>query len=242
MINYQAIIENLREKDIINLMERLGSECIQDKPEYLVFKTICHNEDADEASAKLYYWKNTHYFYCFTECGPISVFNLLEHYYNTRNIKFNWYDDILRKVLDCSNYIDDFNDLDSYESIKNKYIREDTKELPVYDSIILDSFVKFYPKIWLNDGITKEAMDKFNIRFSILQNKIIIPHYNANGGLVGIRSRLLNEEELATYGKYMPVFINKHLYSHPLSLNVYGLYENKENIKKHKICYVFEAE
>ena len=43
----------------------------------------------------------------------------------------------------------------------------------------MDIFTKKYPIEWLNDGITWAAMDKYNIRFSPTQNKIIIPHYDS---------------------------------------------------------------
>ena len=85
-------------------------------------------------------------------------------------------------------------------------------------------------------------MDRFKILYSISQNKIIIPHFNEKGELVGIRGRTLNEEEAQTFGKYMPVQIENKWYSHPLSLNLYGLDINKDNIKKNGICYLFEAE
>lgn len=107
---------------------------------------------------------------------------------------------------------------------------------------MLDSFIKYYPIEWLNDGISKEAMDKFNIRFSPSQNKIIIPHYDVSGRLVGIRGRALNKEDIENWGKYMPLQIEGKWYSHPLSLNLYGLNMTKENIKATGIAYLFEAE
>ena len=115
-------------------------------------------------------------------------------------------------------------------------------ELPTYPNGLIDCFIKFYPSEWLNDGITKESMDKFNIRYSPSQNKIIIPHYNPKGELVGIRGRALNEWEIENVGKYMPVQIEGKWYSHPLSLNLYGLNWTKDNIKRVGTCFVFEAE
>ena len=106
----------------------------------------------------------------------------------------------------------------------------------------MDVFIKYYPIEWLNDGISRAAMDKFNIRFSPSQNKIIIPHYDAAGRLVGIRGRALDECEIKNFGKYMPVQIEGKWYSHPLSLNLYGLNFNKENIKNTGIAYIGEAE
>ena len=75
-------------------------------------------------------------------------------------------------------------------------------------------------------------MEKFNIRYSISQNKIIIPHYNINGKLIGIRGRALNQEEIEAGCKYMPVKIEGKFYAHPLSLNLYGLDRNRQDILK----------
>ncbi|MBO4667120.1 MAG: hypothetical protein J5666_03215 [Bacilli bacterium] len=85
-------------------------------------------------------------------------------------------------------------------------------------------------------------MDKFNIRYSISQNKIIIPHYDIDNRLIGIRGRALNEWDIENFGKYMPVQIENTWYSHPLSMNLYGLNVNKDNIRKEKICYLAEGE
>ena len=85
-------------------------------------------------------------------------------------------------------------------------------------------------------------MDKFNIRYSVSRNQIIIPHYDINGNLIGIRGRTLNEEEAEEFGKYRPIEIEGVEYAHPLSLNLYGIYENKEAIKRIKRVVLFEGE
>ena len=85
-------------------------------------------------------------------------------------------------------------------------------------------------------------MDKFNILYSISQNKIIIPHYDINNNLIGIRGRALNKWEIENIGKYMPVKIENTWYKHPLSLNLYGLNINKDNIRKNGYVFLFEAE
>ena len=40
----------------------------------------------------------------------------------------------------------------------------------------------------------------------------------------------------------MPVQIENTWYKHPLSMNLYGLYQNKDTIRRHRICYLFESE
>ncbi len=242
MIDYQGIIEQLNTDRIIELMEKLGVETYARRPGYVIFPTICHNEDATQASLKLYYYENNHLFVCYTEDGNMSIFKFLKHYYECRNISYDWYEDIYKVVLDCSNFRLAAPGQPTYKSIRDLYRRPEQIQLPTYPEGILRTFTKFYPPEWLNDGISKQAMDNFNILYSIPQNKIIIPHYNIDNELVGVRGRALNEWEVENIGKYMPVQIEGKWYSHPLSLNLYGLNKTKENIKETGICFIFEAE
>ena len=241
MIDYEEIIESLDDNKIKALLDKLQIP-YEDRADYILMPTACHNEDLDTASWKLYYYKNTHLFYCYTECGAQSIFHFLKNFYETRNIAYDWYNDILQVILDCSTYSFSINE-DKYKSISDNYAQKKNRnELPTYPNGLMDIFVKYYPVEWIREGISTEAMEKFNIRFSPSQNKIIIPHYNINGELVGIRGRALNEWEIENVGKYMPVQIENKWYSHPLSLNLYGLNFTKENIRKSGIAYLFEAE
>lgn len=240
MINYQEIIENLSLERVENLLNSLQIPFIE-KDTALIMPTVCHNASAEEASWKLYYYKDTHLFYCYTEDGPMSIFKFLQHFYDARGIVYDWYNDVYNVIISCTpsqsvntNY---------YKAIRDDYkARKARKELPVYPKGILDVFVKKYPVEWLQDNISKEAMDKYNIKYSISQNKIIIPHYNIKGELVGIRGRALNVYDITNFGKYMPVQIEGKWYSHPLSLNLYGLDKNWQNIKQDGIAFIFESE
>ena len=214
-----------------------------DRGDYLILPTVCHNENVEEASMKLYYYKNTHIFQCYTECGAMSIFTFLKNFYETRNIDYDWFTDIYEVICGCSYFSEEKKNDNSYRSIRNNYtLKKDRRELPYYSDGILDVFTKYYPVEWLNDGISRAAMDKFNIRFSFPQNKIIIPHYDAGGRLIGIRGRALNKEDIENWGKYMPVQIENKWYSHPLSLNLYGLNVTKENIRRAGVAYIAEGE
>lgn len=242
-MDYQKIVENLNEESIIKLMENLGADRYIEKEDCIIFPTICHNIDSDSASMKLYYYKNSHIFYCYTEDGAMSIFKLLKTYYENHQISYDWYEDIYKVITKCSNYEIKKSNSIKYESLKNKFLnKKKVKELTYYSNGLMEVFSKFYPIEWLEDGISKNTMDKYNIKFSISQNKIIIPHYDIKGNLIGIRGRALNEWEIENIGKYAPVQIEGKWYSHPLSLNLYGLNVNKNTIKKHGICYIGEAE
>ena len=242
-MNYEELLENLDEDKIKQLLDKLDIPW-QDKGSHLICKTACHNIDLDEASWKLYYYKNNKFFYCYSSCQGMSIFKFLKHYYETRQIEYDWYQDIYEVVRDCSNFkgVDGFV-VEKYKSLRDCYeIRRKEKQLPQYSSNVLDCFVKLYPQEWLDDGITEQAMDKFNISYSISQNKIIIPHYDIDGRLVGIRGRALNDWEIENVGKYTPIKIEQTWYKHPLSMNLYGLNITKDNIRAHSICFLFESE
>lgn len=182
----------------------------------------------------------------YSSVTPNAARNLsfdFKNYYETRSIEYDWYTDIYQLILGCSYFGENEYNPNSYHSIQDDYtIKKERRELPSYSNGIIDVFIKYYPIEWLNDGITQEAMDKFNIRFSPTQNKIIIPHYDSGGRLIGIRGRALNEWEIENVGKYLPIQIENKWYSHPLSLNLYGLNITKENIKQNGIAYLFESE
>lgn len=241
--DYKRIIENLSIEKIEQILDKLEIPW-QDKGDYLICKTACHNIDLENASWKLYYYKGTHLFYCYTNCANMSIFQLLVNYYETRGITYDWHEDVLNFILsyDDNYFKEDKVIIKKYSSEKEKYIRKERKKLPTYSNGLIDVFPKKYPIEWIQEGISKKTMDKFNIRFSETQNKIIIPHYDVQGRLIGIRGRALNEWEIENVGKYLPVQIEGKWYSHPLSLNLYGLFENQNNIKKYGICYIFEAE
>lgn len=240
---YKELIDGLEEEKIIQLMNSLGAHHYNDTPKALIFPTICHNTNEDEASMKLYYYKNEKFFYCYTEDGGMSIFSFLKHYYEARGIDYDWYSDIYRVIENCSlvQSIEGFTS-PIYESLSIRYQRTEDIILPEINPGILDIFTKFYPPEWLEDGITKDAMDKFNISYSISQNKIIIPHYDVNQRLVGIRGRALDPWEIENVGKYMPVKIEGKWYAHGLSFNLYGLNWTIENIKKYKTVFIFESE
>lgn len=243
-MDYKQIIDNLDINSIVELMKKLGADRYEEKEKFFIFPTICHNINSAEASMKLYLYKDTKLFVCYTSCSTMSIFKFLKTYYETRQIEYDWFEDIYNVVLNCGNFRpkEGFDTI-QYQSLKDRYrIKKKQVELEKYPSGILDMFMKNYPVEWLNDGISRRAMDKYNIKYSVSQNKIIIPHYDINNNLIGIRGRALNEWEIENIGKYMPIQIEKKWYTHPLSLNLYGLNHTKENIKKYGICYIGEAE
>ena len=242
-IDLQKLRESLTNEQIINIVTELGADRYNETNTTIVFPTICHNEDSGEASMKLYYYKNNHMFHCYTECSEnFDIIDLIKKVYKIKNIEFDFFN-IVNKLAEL-NQCDFFSETNSQKYINNVVTNDLKKEieLPIYDEKIMDLF-RFYPTIeWLQDGITVETMKKFNIKYYDYKNKIVIPHYDIDNNLIGLRGRSLDEEDIKNFGKYMPLKIENILYSHPLSFNLYGINFNKEDIKKYKKAIIFEGE
>ena len=212
-----------------------------------IFRTRCHNAPG-EGSYKLYYYPESMMFHCYTECSAsFDIYGLIS------------------KVCDCDFYqafltlqryfgYDIFNgfeekvvtltpDWDILQRLDNDKTRVESEKLPAIQENILELFGgPAVPYEWLKEGITAQAMLKFGIRVDTGNWKIIIPHRDIDGRLIGIRGRSFDEIDLENGRKYMPICVEGHVYKHPLGHNLYGLFENKETIRRLKKVVVFEAE
>lgn len=242
-INLQELREQLTEQHIINIVTSLGADRYEEKEDAIIFPTICHNPLDQEGSMKLYYYKNSFMFHCYTECSEnFDIFDLIKRVKTINQEEYNFYN-IVCSIADLVSY-----NIFS-ETTKEKYISnidpQNKKEdiiLQEYDKTVLELFSPYRTVEWAREGITENAMKKFNISYYNYRNKIVIPHYDIDGRLIGIRGRTLDLDEEKLYGKYMPLKVENILYRHPLSFNLYGIYENKEDIKKYGQAIIFEGE
>lgn len=242
MIDLIQLVKNQTPEDIITIMKDFGVERYQKTNNAIVFPTICHNEDADAASMKLYYYPKTKSFHCYTDCGcTFNIIELFKKRYELLRWDYDFYKDIVLKLNKNTpiqhKKVGFYNPYESiYEEQKQMQVN-----LPSLNKGLLNAY-DFYPvSEWIDDGISEAIMKIYGIKYSIVDNKIIIPHYDINDNLIGIRCRPLNEEDISI-GKYMPMKIEGKLYNHPLGYNLYGLNLVKDNIKKYKIAIIAEGE
>ena len=244
------IKESLTLDDTFRIIENLGG-----RPEYSSFgfisETICHNHQG-EGSRKLYYYSNNKLFFCYTECGSMDILEVIRRNKSLEDGEYTLYLSMqyVASMFDYNFEIEnqekslvknDLQILKNYTVINKK--TEKTKlEYSLYNDQILNNLGFIPPQPWLNEGITIDTMKRYKIRYYGTDHKIVIPHFNMNNELIGIRGRALAKEDENLYGKYMPIKINKTMYTHPLSTNLYGLNLNLNNIKKIRKIIIFEAE
>ena len=254
------IKEELALEQIEQILEEFGGEP-QRRGNTIVSKTICHNP-CHCGSHKLYYYFNTNLFHCYTGCAE-STFDVLEltrkvmsreHPKQRTDSEWNLpeaIDYIAKKFGYAPSNTQELNELDikedlkvfdRYDRIKDINIKTQEVELKEYDDNILKHLPHPIITPWIEEGITKEVMDQAGICYDPKNCGIVIPHYDINNRLVGIRERALIQEQIEKYGKYKPAKIGREMYNHPLSFSVYNLNHSKENIKKIKKAIIFESE
>lgn len=256
------IKNSLSIEQVNELVAELGGEP-QLQNNLIIAKTICHGGD----SHKLYYYDNTKLFTCYTGCveRTFDIFQLVlkvkgkDLVSNSQELVDYELDTILPRAIEyVARYFgfspidkaDDFNMLttladwkkfESYDRINQ--INQETQrvELKTYEDTILTNLPRPIIKPWINEGITQEVMTKRNICYDPKNCGIVIPHYDIDNRLIGIRERTLIKEN-EVYGKYRPALLNKQLYNHPLSFNLYNLNNSKDNIANIKKAIVWEGE
>lgn len=234
-MNAQELINIITPSDILTLMNDLGADLVKETNEYFIFTSICHGGN----SHKLYYYKDSRSFYCYSNCGSMSVYDTIM---KVKDCDFKTAFDYLRTIVNGYN-----KPITGFGGRQFKNVNLDdvvVEQLPVIDKPFLYKMYNDNIKLmkeWVNENISEDALRKFNIRFDVKGNRMIIPHMREDGQCVGIRVRNFNPKDIER-GKYMPLFYDDNCFSHPLGSNLYGLNISKDNIKKYKKCIVFESE
>lgn len=245
-----AIKNNLDIESVASLVSHFGGEPVL-RGDYFVARTVCHNE-LGEGSHKLYYYENTALFKCYTFCDePMDIFELV---IKIKRLEEDTDWTLPQAISYVANFFgiageieksienkEDWQVFQKYDKISNLDLNSKTAELKTYDKDIL----KFYPKPrilpWLKDGISQETMQNKGICYNPITGGILIPHYDINNNLVGIRERTLLVENEKRF-KYIPSTLGGFQYSHPLGFNLYGLNDSKYNIKEMQTALIVEAE
>lgn len=252
MVTTEQLIEKLTTKDVERILDEHNIEHKLNKTKDAIqCRSVCHGSN----SFKLYYVIKDKkgegkYFFCFSKCGGISIFQLLM---DINNWTFNQSFKYVAKILDVkinhkkpkgfkkkNKKIKDWNFINKYKKINNQ--KEKKYNIEKYNKNILKVFDNIYPSSWEDEWIKPKAMKKFDICFHTSEFSTIIPHYNYYGKLIGIRSRHHLKYREENGNKYMPTFLENKMYNHSLNLNLYGCYQNKDAIKRKKKAILFESE
>lgn len=248
-LDKDAIKQSLSENDIEKILYDLGS--LPSKKGYksnLVFTTVCHGG----SKHKLYYYPETKTFHCYTDCGEtMDIYELVVRTKKQHGIHFTFHDAIryvstlTGKAITSSSVFEQLNKeiIDDWNWINRLHVEKKVNiTLHVHEEKVMNVFLK-YPNVWWEEeGIALEVQRKFEIAYYQREDRIVIPHRNINGGLVGIRGRAMRSEDIDAGRKYIPLSIEGKLYSHPTLYNLYGLHKTKNAIMRHRKVIIYEGE
>lgn len=256
MYDKDRLKSDLTIEEVKTLLVELGVQHIESHLEkgHIITNTICHN--ISDGKMKLYYYIDEQQFHCYTSCDSnFDVFDLVIKNHALKGVEINLTGAInwILRTLGKSDY---FNvkpvgfghsferrreELDWLDSLIVK--KPVNIEMKIHSDFTLSLFSDKPHPLFLSDNINEETMKKFEIMYYEKSNRIVIPHRHFDTGeLIGLKSRSLNFEDIDNGYKYIPLKIQNVLYSYPTFQNLYGLYQNKETIKKVRKVILFESE
>ena len=249
MLDSNKVRELLTTEQVIELCHDLQGDDTElyDVYGHPIFNTCLDHPDGD--SFKLYYYPESKLFYIYTRGESYDIFELVK-----RAKGFDEFIEAYRFIVNYFHLKDNgkteekrplTNDWNIFQTIQDftKQRAVDTKvNKPISENLLEYFYPLAAPMEWQKDHISPAVMRYYGIRVDSALHKIIIPHRDIDGNLIGIRGRTYDPFELEEGKKYMPVFIQGDMYNHMLGKNLFGLYENKETIRRTKKVLIVESE
>ena len=121
-------------------------------------------------------------------------------------------------------------------------VRKYGNQLSEYNRNIIDTLPPLYPQAWIDEGISEETMDKYQIRYYERCNQTVIPCFNDEARLVGVRVRNWDKDRVEQ-AKYMPlVTLDGQCYKFNTNQVFYGINYNKPEIERTGKVIIVESE
>ena len=234
----------------------------QNKIEYILEKLGCHNIKYNE--------KNEYFSACFPDGDNPKGVNIrnnkyLNYWSWSRNVSNEDKQDLISLIeyinkcsfIEAVKYLHDilglkyspqmgkpkkevkkFDPLAIFKNAKSCKRRVDVGEIQTLDESVLDEYMSMLHIDFYRDGIMPWTRKKFGLMYSNKRKRMVIPHrYWLTGELLGsnMRTMVVNYKELG---------IPKYILTNGMdkSINLYGLYENYNDIKKRGYVVVAEGE
>ena len=255
MYDKDKIKSELTLEEIKMLLTELGTQHIETYLEkgHIITNTICHN--ISDGKMKLYYYLEEKTFHCYTDCGSnFDIYDLVIKNHSLKGVEMNltsainWILRTLGKETRYENkpqgFIHTSGRLEEIDWFDSMFVKKPVLiPMKSHSDLILKLFSDKPHPAFLEDGISEETMKKFEIMYYEKTNRIVIPHrHHETGEIIGLKSRSLNFDDIDKGFKYIPMKIQEVSYSYPTFQNLYGLYQNKDIIKKIKKVIIFESE
>ena len=239
----EVLYGKLTTQDYHNIMRKLGATYNGSR-----FNTICHNVDGGKYNHA--FNEDDKYFNCFSECG--CSYSLLSLVKKRRELLGEPCSTYRSMKWICEQCGIDFNFKEEIKEVNNniynwqnllRYTKEHKcSENKIYSNSILTELEDCIYLPWIDEGITEETQEKYQIKWYNRNQQVVIPVRNVNGDLVGCHCRNTNPDLIADGMKYIPLhMLCGDEYKFQMGLELFGLNYNKVNIEKAKQVILLES-
>lgn len=123
-----------------------------------------------------------------------------------------------------------------------KFVRKDKKTKIATYKILPDDYMKRYEldwsklKTWEDEGISRESMMKFQVRYCPFENRIVFPIKTLTGGIMSVSGRTLDPD-------FSEKKLRKYTYFQKLGTldTFYAYSDNLESIQQQREIIIFEG-
>lgn len=231
------------------IMQALGIPSYSENSTQIVYYTGDKNVDPYKGSPKLYFYKDTNIYVGMTAGRSYDIISLVQTRLALLKQPCSFLD-ACQFIIDTTNinpdsisrvkkegHVYDWSDLERFVRVR-KY----GNQLSEYNRNIIDTLPPLYPQAWIDEGISEETMDKYQIRYYERCNQTVIPCFDDEARLVGVRVRNWDKDRVEQ-AKYMPlVTLDGKCYKFNTNQVFYGINYNKPEIERTGKVIIVESE
>ena len=231
------------------IMQALGIPSYSENSTQIVYYTGDKNVDPYKGSPKLYFYKDTSIYVGMTAGRSYDIISLVQTRLALLKQPCSFLD-ACQFILDTTNinpdsishvkkegHVYDWSNLERFIRVR-KY----GNQLSEYNRNIIDTLPPLYPQAWIDEGISEETMDKYQIRYYERCNQTVIPCFDDEARLVGVRVRNWDKDRVEQ-AKYMPlVTLDGQCYKFNTNQVFYGINYNKPEIERTGKVIIVESE
>ena len=231
------------------IMQALGIPAYSENKEQIIYFSGDKNKDALKGSPKLYFYKDSQIYFGYTSSRSYDIISLVQTHLSLLKQPCSFLD-ACQFILDTTNinpdsishvkkegHVYDWSNLERFIKVR-KY----GNQLSEYNRNIIDTLPPLYPQAWIDEGISEETMDKYQIRYYERCNQTVIPCFDDEARLVGVRVRNWDKDRVEQ-AKYMPlVTLDGQCYKFNTNQVFYGINYNKPEIERTGKVIIVESE
>ena len=231
------------------IIQRLGIPIFSKSNSEWRLYTGDKNVNPLEGSPKLIFYPDSHIFMGYTAGRSYDIISLVQTRLALLKQPCSFLD-ACQFILDTTNinpdsishvkkegHVYDWSNLERFIKVR-KY----GNQLSEYNRNIIDTLPPLYPQAWIDEGISEETMDKYQIRYYERCNQTVIPCFNDEARLVGVRVRNWDKDRVEQ-AKYMPlVTLDGQCYKFNTNQVFYGINYNKPEIERTGKVIIVESE